>query len=109
MISEFTDLSDKIDRLAEMTLSLRRENATLRQSNAILAAENEAFMTRLSEAQQRVEALLATLPPEPGADPASAAVAAEAAPERGEPAIVIDHTLAHDPVPAVPAHNEAAQ
>ena len=70
MISEFTDLSDKIDRLAELTQSLRRENATLRQSNAILAAENEAFMTRLVQAQQRVEALLATLPPEPEADPA---------------------------------------
>ena len=62
MISEFNDLSDKIDRLAELTQSLRRENATLRQSNALLAAENEAFMARLSEAQQRVEALLATIP-----------------------------------------------
>ncbi len=65
MISEFNDLSDKIDRLAELTQSLRRENATLRQSNALLAAENVAFMGRLSEAQQRVEALLATIPAEP--------------------------------------------
>lgn len=65
MISEFNDLSDKIDRLAELTLSLRRENATLRQSNAILASENEAFMERLAEAQRRVEALLAAMPPEP--------------------------------------------
>ena len=64
MISEFTDLSDKIDRLAELTQSLRRENASLRQSNALLTAENEAFMGRLFEAQQRVEALLATIPPE---------------------------------------------
>ena len=64
MISEFNDLSDKIDRLAELTLSLRRENATLRQSNALLAAENVAFMERLSEAQLRVEALLATIPAE---------------------------------------------
>jgi cell division protein ZapB len=68
MISEFNDLSDKIDRLAELTQSLRRENATLRQSNAILAAENVAFMERLSEAQRRVEALLATIPPEPSDD-----------------------------------------
>lgn len=64
MISEFNDLSDKIDRLAELTQSLRRENATLRQSNAILAAENVSFMERLSEAQRRVEALIATIPPE---------------------------------------------
>ena len=64
MISEFNDLSDKIDLLAELTQSLRRENASLRQSNAILAVENEAFMARLSEAQRRVEALLATMPDE---------------------------------------------
>ena len=68
MISEFNDLSDKIDRLAELTASLRRENATLRQSNVILAAENEAFMERLFQAQRRVEALLATMPPEPDVD-----------------------------------------
>ena len=68
MISEFNDLSDKIDRLAELTLSLRRENATLRQSNALLAAENVAFMERLFEAQHRVEALLAAIPPEEGDD-----------------------------------------
>jgi cell division protein ZapB len=62
MISEFQDLSDKIDRLAELTASLRRENATLRQSNALLSAENEAYMERLSEAQRRVEALLHKIP-----------------------------------------------
>ena len=67
MISEFHDLSDKIDRLAELTQSLRRENAHLRQSNALLSAENEAFMGRLSEAQRRVEDLLAKLPPDPAA------------------------------------------
>ncbi|MES2901533.1 MAG: hypothetical protein V4723_17520 [Pseudomonadota bacterium] len=64
MISEFHDLSDKIDRLAELTQSLRRENAVLRQSNALLSAENLAYMERLSEAQRRVEALLASIPPE---------------------------------------------
>ena len=62
MISEFQDLSDKIDRLAELTASLRRENATLRQSNVLLSAENVAYMERLSEAQRRVEALLARIP-----------------------------------------------
>ncbi len=62
MISDFQDLSDKIARLAEMTLSLRRENAILRQSNALLSAENIAFMERLTEAQRRVEALLEKIP-----------------------------------------------
>ena len=63
MISEFEDLSVKITRLAELTQSLRRENATLRQVNTLLSRENETFMQRLDEAQQRVEALLAKLPP----------------------------------------------
>lgn len=66
MISEFKDLSDKIDRLAELTASLRRENAQLRQSNALLASENAVFMERLAQAQQRVEALLASIPADDG-------------------------------------------
>jgi cell division protein ZapB len=70
MISEFQDLSDKISRLAEMTESLRRENAQLRQSNKLLSEENVAYLQRLTEAQQRVEALLAQLPA-PEHDPAT--------------------------------------
>jgi exonuclease VII small subunit len=62
MISEFQDLSDKIDRLAELTESLRRENAQLRESNKVLGDVNVACMTRLAEAQRRVEALIAQLP-----------------------------------------------
>ena len=62
MIAEFKELSDKIDRLAELTASLRRENAQLRQANAMLSAENVAFMDRLTKAQTRVEALLAQIP-----------------------------------------------
>ena len=77
MISEFQDLSDKIDRLAEMTTSLRRENALLRQSNALLGRENEAFMERLSEAQRRVEALLAHVPAPDAADDATINEAAQ--------------------------------
>jgi cell division protein ZapB len=63
MISEFQELSDKIDRLAEMTESLRRENAQLRAANKMVTEENVAFMQRLAEAQRRVEALLDQLPP----------------------------------------------
>jgi FtsZ-binding cell division protein ZapB len=66
MISDFQELSDKIDRLAQLAVSLRRENASLRQSNALLSAENIAFMERLAEAQHRVEALLEKIPA-PGA------------------------------------------
>ncbi|GAB3372518.1 hypothetical protein [Massilia agri] len=62
MISEFQDLSDKIDRLAQLTQSLRAENYLLRQANSLLSAENLAFKERLNQAQQRVEALLEQFP-----------------------------------------------
>jgi cell division protein ZapB len=69
MISEFHDLSDKIDRLAALTLSLRRENAELRQLNASLSTENAVYMQRLGDVQRRVEALLEKIPAlEEGAD-----------------------------------------
>lgn len=62
MISEFQELSDKIDQLAAMTLALRRENAQLRQANAALVVENIGFQKRLSEAHSRVSALLEQIP-----------------------------------------------
>ncbi len=62
MISEFQELSDKIDQLAEMTQALRRENAQLRQANAALVVENIGYQKRLSEAAGRVEALLEKVP-----------------------------------------------
>ena len=65
MISEFQELSDKIDRLAQLTQSLRAENYLLRQANTLLSAENLAFKERLIEAQRRVEALLDELPKPP--------------------------------------------
>jgi regulator of replication initiation timing len=62
MISEFQDLSDKIDQLAEMTHALRRENAQLRQANAALVVENMGYQRRLSEASGRIVALLEKVP-----------------------------------------------
>jgi uncharacterized protein (TIGR02449 family) len=64
MISEFQELSDKIDRLAQLAQSLRSENYLLRQANALLSAENLDFKNRLLQAQQRVEAMLAQLEPD---------------------------------------------
>ncbi|MBA5686569.1 hypothetical protein [Rugamonas apoptosis] len=62
MISEFQELSHKIDQLAEMTQALRRENAQLRQANAALVVENIGYQKRLSEAHSRVSALLEQIP-----------------------------------------------
>lgn len=64
MISEFHDLSAKIDQLAEMTHALRRENAQLRQANTRLADENESYKWLLDRAQTRLSDLLAALPPD---------------------------------------------
>jgi uncharacterized protein (TIGR02449 family) len=81
MISEFQELSDKIDRLAQLTQSLRSENYLLRQANALLSAENVDFKHRLLQAQQRVEAMLAQLEP------------ADASPDEGD---VADGTTPDD-------------
>lgn len=78
MISEFQDLSDKIDRLAQLTQSLRAENYLLRQANTLLSAENLAFKERLIEAQRRVEALLDELPKPPDASDAEEEPGADA-------------------------------
>lgn len=82
MISEFQELSDKIDQLAEMTSNLRRENAQLRQANAALVVENMGYQRRLGEASGRIVALLEKVPAL-GGDEAAGDEAAEA--EDGRP------------------------
>ncbi|UTY58137.1 hypothetical protein [Massilia sp. erpn] len=67
MISDFQELSDKIDQLAELTHTLRRENSQLRQANAALVAESIDNQRRLGEAHARVLALLEKIPPLEGA------------------------------------------
>lgn len=62
MISDFEQLSDKIHQLAELAQSLRRENADLRLQAVALAAENADLAQRMQKAQQRVSALLETIP-----------------------------------------------
>ena len=79
MISEFQDLSDKLDRLAQLTQSLRAENYLLRQANTLLSAENLSFKERLFAAQQRIEAMLDELPKPPGEDAEGEGAAADTA------------------------------
>lgn len=64
MISEFELLAEKLNRLAEMTQTLRLENAALRRTAVDLASENKGLRERVSEAHNRVEAILAQLPNE---------------------------------------------
>ena len=62
MISEFHLLSEKVNRLAELTHDLRRENAQLRMEMSALLAENADLNRRVQEAALRVSALLDKLP-----------------------------------------------
>lgn len=62
MISDFEQLSEKIQLLADLAQSLRRENADLRLRAAALGAENVELTQRMQLAQQRVSALLAAIP-----------------------------------------------
>ncbi|MEM4989838.1 DUF904 domain-containing protein [Collimonas sp. H4R21] len=62
MISEFHQLSEKIGQLAELTHTLRRENAQLRLRATGLQSENEELKQRIGEAHQRVAALLEKFP-----------------------------------------------
>jgi cell division protein ZapB len=78
MISEFQELSDKIDQLAEMTNALRRENAQLRQANAALVVENMGYQRRLSDASDRIVALLEKVPALDGDDASDLAHDAQA-------------------------------
>lgn len=68
MISEFQDLSDKIEQLAALVGTLRHDNAQLRQTNVLLNEVNTALIERLVEAQHRVEAVIAQLPAPEGED-----------------------------------------
>ncbi|ABR90929.1 Uncharacterized conserved protein [Janthinobacterium sp. Marseille] len=62
MITDFHNLSAKIGQLADLTQSLRSENADLRIKSAALAAENAELTRRMQEAHERVAALLAKIP-----------------------------------------------
>lgn len=62
MISDFHQLSEKVSQLAELTQSLRRENADLRLTLAALSEENKDLAKRIEEAYQRVSALLDKIP-----------------------------------------------
>ncbi len=62
MIFDFQQLSEKIDQLAALAQSLRRENADMRRTMAALTAENADLSRRMQEAHQRVSALLEKMP-----------------------------------------------
>ena len=62
MTSDFESLAEKINRLVELTLILRRENAELRIRNAELLSEQGMMHERLRQARERVAGLINTLP-----------------------------------------------
>ncbi len=62
MKSEFEQLAEKVTQLAAMTQSLRGENASLRRELSMLQAHYLDLKKRMSEANQRIEGVLAELP-----------------------------------------------
>lgn len=62
MISEFQQLSQKIDQLAELASTLRLENAGLRRQLAATTGDYTACQQRMRAAQERLAALIAHLP-----------------------------------------------
>lgn len=62
MISDFELLAEKLQRLAELTHTLRLENAALRRTAVDLATENKDLREKVHTAHARVEAILAQLP-----------------------------------------------
>ena len=62
MISEFDLLSDKISKLVQLAQSLRQQNAELRLQIEALSADNASLAERMSEAHDRVAAVLEQLP-----------------------------------------------
>ena len=62
MISEFQQLSQKIDQLAQLTHTLRLENVELRQRLAVTSDDYAACQQRMRAAQERLAALIAHLP-----------------------------------------------
>ncbi|RXZ33222.1 DUF904 domain-containing protein [Oxalobacteraceae bacterium CAVE-383] len=62
MISEFNSLAEKVSRLAQLTQTLRQENADLRLHVTSLNNDKEALVRRMEEAHRRIEALLGKLP-----------------------------------------------
>lgn len=65
MISDFELLAQKVDALAALTDTLRRENAALRTHVATLTIENGGLQQRMQAAHERVGALLSQLPQPP--------------------------------------------
>ena len=62
MVSEFSSLLDKVRQLAELSTSLRIENAELRASLATITEENARLASRMKEAHDRVAALIDAMP-----------------------------------------------
>lgn len=62
MISEFHLLSEKISRLAAMTLALRKENADFRMQIAALTQANAQLNGKIATAADRVSDLLQKFP-----------------------------------------------
>jgi len=59
---DFESLAEKVNQLAELSITLRKENNVLRIRNAELISEQNRMKERLQEARERIEVLINRLP-----------------------------------------------
>jgi outer membrane murein-binding lipoprotein Lpp len=62
MNSEFQQLAQKVDQLAQLAKTMRAENTELRLKVAELTSENSIMATRIQQAHDRVTDILEKLP-----------------------------------------------
>lgn len=62
MISDFELLAEKVNQLADLTITLRKENTALRIRNAELVREQNMINERLQQARERITGLINRLP-----------------------------------------------
>lgn len=86
MISDLSLLAQKVSELAEITHSLRRENAALRAESVRLSDQNAELVQRMQQAHHRVSALLARIPDLDAA--ASAAESEGSSPQIYQPQVI---------------------
>lgn len=63
-MSQIEELTERVERLILRHEELRRTNALLAQQLAHVEQERDAMRSRLQAARQRIDALLARLPPD---------------------------------------------
>jgi uncharacterized protein (TIGR02449 family) len=67
-MARLAEIAERVERLVLRHEELKRANALLEQQLGLVTAERDALRSRLATARTRIDALLARLPADTGAD-----------------------------------------